>query len=565
MFRILPAGTAASPPDTAAGWIMLGAGLISGMGLFLMGIRMMSDSLTRSTGNQMRNLLARLTRNRFVSFFSGILVTLVFQSSSATTVMLESLVNSRLLRMASTIGVILGAAIGATVTVQIIAFRITDFALPFLAAGFVAWLALRAPRARNGSLALIGFGILLFGMQLMSQSVEPMKTDPALLRLMGQLEHPWAGLVVGTLLTALMQSTTAFIGILIILAGQGLLGLEAAVPMLVGANLGTAVTAIIAAAGTSRESKQVALAHTLFKAGGALLIIWWIPSFTRLVETVSVAGGQHAVARQIANAHTVFNILAALAFLPLTGVLARLVTRLLPDRDRPQPSLATWYLDDGMLQTPSLALRLAQQEVQRMMETARRMTGDILAAFLHKDASVIRRVEEGEATLDYLRDAIRAYLVNIVRNATGRQVEEAFQMMYALDEYEQIGDLVSGHLSEKAREWCASAVQFSDRGKADLQEFHTRTLDLIDQSRQAFGAASLRQAKQSKENYNRFRRAFFELERKHYERLKQEVENSAESSTIHLEIIGTLKSIGSHATNIARVMLEEPKLRPHAN
>lgn len=565
MFRFLPAAAAASPPDSAAGWIMLGAGLISGMGLFLMGIRMMSDSLTRSTGNQMRNLLARLTRNRFVSFFSGILVTMVFQSSSATTVMLESLVNSRLLRMASTIGVILGAAIGATVTVQIIAFRIADLALPVMAAGFVAWLAFRNPRARNGSLALLGFGLLLFGMQLMSQSVEPVKSQPALLQMMAQLEHPWAGLLAGILLTALMQSTTAFIGILIILGGQGLLGLEAAVPMLVGANLGTAVTAIIAAAGTSRESKQVALAHTLFKAGGALLIIWWIPSFTRLVETLSIAGGQQAIPRQIANAHTVFNILAALAFLPLTGVLARLVKRLLPDKVLPQPALATWYLDDGLLHSPSLALRLAQQEVQRMMETARRMMDTIMEAFLKKDGTAIHRVEGGEAELDYLRDAIRAYLVNIVRNATGRQVEEAFQMMYAIDEYEQIGDLVSGHLTEKAREWCASAVQFSDPGKADLQAFHTRTLDLLDQSRQTFGAGNLRQAHRSKEAYNRFRRAFFELERQHYERLKQDVENSAESSSIHLEIIGTLKSIGSHATNIARVMLDEPKLRNHAN
>ncbi len=565
MFRFLPAAAAASPPDSAAGWIMLGAGLISGMGLFLMGIRMMSDSLTRSTGNQMRNLLARLTRNRFVSFFSGILVTMVFQSSSATTVMLESLVNSRLLRMASTIGVILGAAIGATVTVQIIAFRITDLALPVMAAGFVAWLAFRNPRTRNGSLALIGFGLLLFGMQLMSQSVEPVKSQPALLQMMGQLERPWAGLLAGILLTALMQSTTAFIGILIILGGQGLLGLEAAVPMLVGANLGTAVTAIIAAAGTSRESRQVALAHTLFKAGGALLIIWWIPSFARLVETLSIAGGQQAIPRQIANAHTVFNILAALAFLPLTGVLARLVKRLLPDKELPQPALTTWYLDEGLLHSPSLALRLAQQEVQRMMETARRMTDAIMEAFLKKDGAVIRQVEEGEAELDYLRDAIRAYLVSIVRNATGRQVEEAFQMMYALDEYEQIGDLVSGHLTEKAREWCSSAVQFSDLGKADLQAFRTRTLDLLDQSRQTFGAGNLRQAHRSKEAYNRFRRAFFELERQHYERLKQDVENSAESSSIHLEIIGTLKSIGSHATNIARVMLDEPKLRNHAN
>lgn len=547
----------AATPDTAGGTVMLAAGLIAGMGLFLMGIRMMSDSLTRTTGNHMRHLLARLTRNRFVSFVTGIFVTMVFQSSSATTVMLESLVNSKLLRAVNTTGVILGAAIGATVTVQIIAFRITDFALPIMATGFIAYLAMRGQRSRLVSLTWVGFGILLFGMHLMSQSIEPFKTQPTLLQFMVQLENPLAGLFVGTLLTALMQSTTAFIGILIVLGGQGLLGLEATIPMLIGANLGTAVTAIIAGIGTSRESKQVALTHTLFKAGGALLIVFWIPSFTRLVEMISLEGGQNAVPRQIANAHTVFNTLAALVFLPFTGWLGWLVNRLLPDRTRKQAALSTWYLDDGLLHTPALALGLARQEVLRMMETARRMTVEILDAFVARKESAIDSVAEGEEELDYLRDAIRTYLVKIMRNSTGRQVEEAFQVMVVLDEYEQMGDLLSGHLSEKAREWCSSQQQFSNKGKADLVGFQASTLHLLDHTYYVFDAIDHKEAKRSKENYSDFRSAFFELERQHYERLKQEEKNSAESSSTHLEIIGALKSIGSHATNVARVMLRE--------
>lgn len=552
-------------PDTAGGRMMLVAGLVSGMGLFLMGIRMMSDNLTRTVGNQMRILLARLTRNRFMSFLTGIAVTVVFQSSSATTVMLESLVNSKLMRAAATIGVILGAAIGATVTVQIIAFRITDFALPLLAAAFVAYVAVRGPRARNISLVAVGFGILLFGMQLMSDSVEPFKTQPSLLRFMAGMENPLAGLLAGILLTALMQSTTAFIGILIILAGQGLLGLEASIPMLIGANLGTAVTALIAGIGTSRGSKQVALAHTLFKAGGALLIIGWIPAFTQMVENLSLAGGQNAVPRQIANAHTVFNILAALVFLPFTGWLGWLVNRLLPEQTRKHSARKTWYLDESLLHSPALALRLARQEVQRMMETVRRMTVDIVDAFLAKKETAIQSVAEGEDELDFLRDAIRAYLVKIMQRGTSRQVEEAFQIMVVLDEYEQIGDLLSGHLSEKAVEWCGSPFQFSARGREDLAAFHARTLHLLDHSYYIFDAADQQEARRTKENYDDFRRAFFEQERQHYERLKLDVENTAESSNTHLELIAALKNIGSHAANIARVMLQQQdgKKEPH--
>jgi phosphate:Na+ symporter len=269
------------------------------------------------------------------------------------------------------------------------------------------------------------------------------------------------------------------------------------------------------------------------------------------------------VPRQIANAHTVFNAFAALAFLPFTGSLGWLVNRLLPDRTRKQSALSSWYLDDSLLHSPALALGLARQEVLRMMETARRMTVEILEAFIDRKESAIDSVAEGEEEIDYLRDAIRAYLVKIMQNSTGRQVEEAFQVMVVLDEYEQIGDLLSEHLSKKAREWCVSEQYFSDKGKEELAGFQAQTLHLLDHTYYIFDAADKQEAKRSKESYNEFRLAFFELERQHYQRLKLEVDNTAESSSTHLEIIGALKSIGSHATNVARVMLREDGDKEH--
>jgi len=556
-----------APDHTTGRWILIFSSLVGGLGLFLMGIRMMSDSLTHSTGNQIRDLLARLTRNKYAAFLAGIFVTMVFQSSTATTVMLISLVNSRLIRFVSTVGIIFGAAIGATVTIQLIAFRISDYALSIIAVGFLLYILSKQQKIRSISLSIIGFGILFLGMNLMSQSIEPFRSTDEFAWILSGLEHPLAGILVGALLTALIQSTSAFIGILIMLSGQGLISLAAAVPLLIGANIGTAVTAVIAAAGGSRESKQVALAHTLFKVTGALMIVWFIPLFSQLVILISpsadqVAGGGSYtdLPRQIANAHTVFNTVVALVFLPFTNLFARLVTRLIPLRNEVPVKLSTWYIDEGLLPAPALALGVARREVLRMMETAQRMTEDILIPFMERNTEVLSKIKDREEELNYLRDAINRYLVKIVRqDLTAKQVQEAYQMMYAVDEFEQIGDVLAVTMWDKAESWCRSPYHFSAQGREEILDFHLMTLKILYHTYRTFQEADLKSARKSKEKYSHFRKMFFELERKHYERLRMEIEESVESSRTHMEIIASLKVIGSHATNLARIMLKEEK------
>ncbi len=546
---------------SAGRWLLVFSSLVGGLGLFLMGMKMMSDSLTKSAGSQIRDLLARLTQNRFIAFLIGIFATMVFQSSSATTVMLVSFVNSRLMKFASTIGIILGAAVGATITIQLIAFRLADYALSVIALGFLLYVISKQPKLRSISLTVIGFGVLFLGMNLMSQSIEPLRTAEGLTFMLLQLENPWAGILVGALLTALIQSSSAFIGILIILAGQGLLTLDASVPLMIGANIGTAITAIIASSGGSRESKQVALAHTLFKVIGALIIVWFIPWFVRLITFISPP---ESIARQIANAHTVFNTLLALAFLPFTGSYARFINRLLPVREEKHASLTAWYLDEGLLQTPALALGVARQEVLRMMEIAERMTEEIIIPFMEKKTDVLVKIKNREQELNFLRDAVNGYLIKIIRqDITSRQAEEAYQMLYAVDEFEQIGDIVSVTLYDKAESWCRSNHHFSSQGREEILDFHLKTLKILYQTYKTFGDADLKGvrkgAKKSKEKYSHYRTLFFDLEKQHYERLKKEVEESIETSRTHMEIIASLKVIGSHATNIARILLKEEK------
>jgi len=548
-------------------WILLLiAGLLGGLAILLLGIKMMSEGLQKSAGEQIRSIFERITNNRFTSFLVGILLTITLQSSSATALMLVSFVNSRLMQFSRTVGVLLGAAVGATITAQIIAFKIADYALLIIGLSFLFYLLLKKPKHRDISYAIMGFGLIFFGMQVMSQAMEPLQSMKGFVSLLLVLENPFFGIVAGTLLAVLLQSSTAFVGILIILASQHLLTLTAAVPLIIGASLGACITPFVASMGSSHESKQVALANTLFKVTGALIMVWFIPRLVDLVEGISspAAAGtmsfnfsSAAMGRQIANAYTIYNLIIALLFLPFTRQFTRLVTRLLPLREEKTIALKTWYLDGNLIKTPPMALSVARQEILRMMQITHRMTEDIITPFIEKKTDKIPKIREREAEINFLRDEINAYLIKITRQEIeSGLVEEAFAMMYAVNEFEQIGDIVSSSLCSKAQWWCDSAFTFSAQGKEEIQNFHLKTLKLLYYSFGVFREANRDKAKKMKSKYEDFRELYIDFEKQHYQRLKEEVEESLDSSKTHLEVITSLKNIGSHATNISRIMLK---------
>src|SRR6056297_1285468 len=321
-------------------WVfLLIAGLIGGLGLFLLGMSMMSDGMQNAAGDKMRAILSQLTNNRFIAIGVGSFITMIVQSSSATTVMLVSFVQSKLMKFRQTIGVILGAGIGTTITAQLIAFKLTDYSLLMIGVGFIFNTFFNHTLLKNIGKTILGFGILFFGMHIMSDSMSPLRSYHPFLDLLISFENPLLGILVGTLFTALIQSSAAFIGIMIIFATQGFLTLEASIPLLLGANIGTAVTAVLASIKTNREAKQVALAHTLFKILGVLVFLFWIPQFADMVRMISpkLTGYSEsysdlgAVApRQIANAHTIFNIVLTLLVVPVTDKFAWLIEKMLP-------------------------------------------------------------------------------------------------------------------------------------------------------------------------------------------------------------------------------------------
>jgi phosphate:Na+ symporter len=469
----------------------------------------------------------------------------------------------------------LGAAVGTTITAQLIAFRLTDFSLLIVAAGFALQTFSSSEKYRHAGGALLGFGILFFGMHIMSEAMYPLRSYDPFLQLLLTLEYPLLGILVGTLFTALIQSSSAFIGIMIILGMQGLISLEASIPLLFGANIGTAVTALLAGIRSGHEARKVAMAVTLFKVFGVLLFIWWIEPFAAFIASLSppetglpdqIAGMAAVIPRQIANAHTIYNVFVALLVLPFTGLVEKFVEWSMPSRVKPgDRPFGVQYLDESMIKTPVLALSLVKQEVIRMGEMVHEMVASVLPLFFDKNPAGIREIEIKEENVNFLRDQINSYLLKISRTGIREaRVNESFQMLYTVKELELIADVVSGPFVKKARSWLKSDYTFSDEGKLELTEYHNKTCRQIKRAISVFSEVSIEKAVEMKEKHAQNRSIAIEFEKQHYERLKQERQETLSSSNTHLELMAMMKNIFSHATNIARILLQWEEL-PEGN
>lgn len=552
-------------------WVtMLVVGLLGGLALFLMGINMMSTGFKHSAGQRIRAILGKLSKNRITATGFGAFITMVTQSSSATTVMLVGFVQSGLLKFPQTIGMIFGAAIGTTLTVQLIAFNIADYSLLIIALGFAMQSFSKKEGVRFAGEAVLGFGILFFGMYLMSQAMYPLRTYDPFIDLLAKLKVPILGIIAGTLFTALIQSSAAFVGIMLTLATQGLISLEAAIPLLLGANLGTSITGIIAGLSASREAKKVAMAYTIFKLIGILMLVWIIGPFVDLVRLVTPdvfsEGSQNIpvnIPRQIANAHTIFNVLITVVMLPFTELFAKIIDKTVPKSKEKKPQFTVMYLDKNLLTTPSVALKVAKQEVVRLYDIVQGMVDDSLIPFISNDKTPLKKIEQMEEKVDFLRDQINSYLLSLTRqDITEQSIQEAFQIMYAVKELEQIADIVSKNIAERAKYWLDSESEFSADGKMELKEYHLLTQKQIKRSKAVFEELNLEKARKMIKKYQDFKDIGREMERQHFARLKQDVNKSVASSKTHLELVSMFRTIGSHANNIAQVILDWPGNKP---
>lgn len=440
----------------AVDWLQLGMGLFGGLALFLAGLEMLSNGLKQAAGQTLGSALARLTTNRFSGALTGAVVTGILNSSSVTTVLVVSFVTAGMMSLPQAVGVIMGANIGSTFTAQVLAFNVSAYALLPIAIGFFALFTARREGVRHAGMMLMGLGLVFYGMGLMSESMSPLRSYPPFLEMLRGMERPLGGVLAGALFTALIQSSAATVGIAIALAAQGLLSLEGGILLALGANIGTCMTAILAALGKPVEARRAAVVHLLFNLVGVVL---WLPLLPLLVAlAVRVSPGSDAldpvarmaaeVPRQIANANTLFNVINTMLFIGFTGLFARLAERLVPQRAMPpQVLIAPEFLDDAALEVPALALQRVRLELGRVGRIALEMLRDIGPALQARDLARCQEIAKRDDEIDVLEAALLAYLGRIrQRTLTEAESREQERLMTAIVHLESLADVVETNL-----------------------------------------------------------------------------------------------------------------------
>ncbi|MFC1660232.1 Na/Pi cotransporter family protein [Gemmatimonadota bacterium] len=540
-------------------------GLLGGLALFLFGLDQLSTSLKAVAGNRMKDILSRLTTNRVTAVFTGAIVTAVIQSSSITTVLVVGFITAGLMSMVQSIGVIMGANIGTTVTAQIIAFDVAEYALLLIALGFAVVFVGRRERVKQRGMVVLGLGLVFFGMGIMGDAMNPLRDSPGFLRLMARMETPGLGILVGALFTALVQSSSATTGVVIVLASQGFISLPAGIALAFGANIGTCVTALLAALGKPREAARAAAVHVLFNVLGVLVwlafihrlsdfVIWISPQAPELAGLERLA---QETPRQIANAHTIFNVGNTLLFLPFAGLFGWAAERLFPDRpDLGEKEARARYLDLELLQTPSLAVDRARLELLHMGERVRNMMVEILPALFDGEKEDLDELRAKDEAVDRLHGQIVTYLGRLSRgNLSEGDSVELVGILEAANDLEGIGDIIETNLVAQGLERLELGVKVSKGTQEVLVGFHTQVMRAFDLALQAVSQRSVEAAEVvvgMKDEVNRLAESA-SLHEVH--RLVADEPNRLEAYTLEVDILKNLKRIYYFSNRMARGVL----------
>lgn len=523
--------------------------LLGGSALLLYGVRLVGEGLQRAAGARLRYVLASLSGDRFRALAVGAGVTALLQSSSATTVMLVGFASAGMLSLRQTIGVILGADIGTTVTVQLLAFDLLDLA-PLIV--FLGWLLMVLSSGTTGHVgrAVLGFGFLFLGMKLIADGTEPLKANPLFADVLAALVGlPLVVLLLSAALTAAVHSSAAVIGIALSLAQAGLIPLEGAIPIIFGANVGTAGTALLASVGTNAEARRVAMAHAGFKLAGVALFLPLAGPFTDLIRATAPD-----VPRQIANAHTAFNVALAVLFLPLLDVAARLITRAIPDTRRSE--IGAIYLNPQVLDTPSVALGQALREVLRMGDVVLQSLRDTIQVFERDDEELLKLLIARDDQIDRLEEDIKQYLIRLSeRSLTEEQSDRETALLFIIVNLEEIGDVIDKDLLELAEKKIRGHHRFSGQGWREIKDLHAKVCENLELAISAVATQDRTIAEKvvrHKAHVNGLER---QLRQAHMERLRSGLRESIDTSSIHLDVLAALKRANSLGAGIAYAVL----------
>lgn len=524
-------------------------GLLGGLALFIFGLKSMSDGLQMMAGKKTHRVMGILTSVPIVGVLVGALITIVTQSSTLVTVMVVGFVNTTMLNLKQAISVIMGANIGTTLTAQLVAFRITD-AWVFLAAfGFVAYFFFKRKMIKNTGFVVFSLGLVLLGMALMSQAMVPLRYEPAFRQLMLTFSgNRILAMLVGALFTALIQSSTAATGVIVAMTMQDLIPFEAALPLILGTNVGTTVTAVFASIGGSIAAKRAAMAHVLFNVFGALIFLVLLPQYGNLILYISPA---YDVPRQVANAHTMFSVISTLIFLPFVSQFANLLTKIIPGEDKPAKQGAI-YLDWHMVDTPSVAINLAEQELLRMAQFAGQNIQLAVEGFLEKDVKKLDAMRAQESVVDDLEKDITRYLARVSQSGMGDDMSiRHTRLLNATNDIERVSDHAD-NIAELAQIAIESELGFSGEAIEEITAMYDLVMKIYNMAIQSVVDNDTSLMPEVEELEAQIDATEEALRASHIKRLKEGLCN-ADGGVIFLDIIINFERIGDHSNNISQV------------
>ena len=540
-------------------------GLLGGLAIFIFGMNMMSESLQKAAGEKMKKILGILTVNPVMGVLAGTIATAVMQSSSATTVMVIGFVSAGLMTLKQGISVILGANIGTTMTAQLLAFNISDYIFVIIFVGFIVSFVFKSEKIKSIGQTIFAFGLLFEGIQIMSSVMKPLAASPVFINMIDHVSGmPVLGVLVGTLMTLVVQSSSATIAVLQNFAAQAgpdgvssIIGLAGAIPVLLGDNIGTTITALLACIGQSRDAKRTALAHCTFNITGAFLFIWFVKPYAHFIQAISTKGPEvEVIARQIANAHTIFNITMTLIWLPLIWLLVKIVVKILPYKEKnSKQKEVPVFLDPRLISQPAAAMEMVAREILRCSGMVEQMIHRLNHAIERQDLRRVDSILRQAVVVRKLYDNIVSYLSSLFSSGsmTEEQATQTAGMMYILSDIERTDALCTEateslqSILEKKHKLSPEAVEDLCRGLQIIEDMYQNVLEVI----RTGNGEDARKIVHKKDNVLDLT---LKLRKNHMKRVKQGA-CDAEMTSDFTRFLHSCDRIGNSCANIADAAL----------
>jgi phosphate:Na+ symporter len=558
----VPAFAGPAAETSQINWLTLGMGLLGGLAMFLFGMEQMSDGLKAAAGDALKDVLAGLTRNRFMGALTGAFVTAILNSSSVTTVLVVGFISAGFMTLTQSVGIIMGANVGSTVTAQIVAFNITQYALILVALGFFMLFSAKQEKMRHYGTMIMGLGLVFYGMGVMGDAMTPLRSYPPFLDLMLRMESPLLGILVGALFTGLVQSSAATTGIAIVMAAGGLISLPAGIALAFGANVGTCVTAVLASMGKPVEAKRAAMIHIIFNIAGVALWVMFIPQLAEFIVSISPASTELTgkarmaadVPRQIANAHTVFNIANTLIFIGFTGYFARLVERLMPEKVvEEKVIIEPRFLDMDVVSVPALALEQARYEIGHMGEIITQMYADIFEANKKRDPDLLDGVRKLDDKVDILHERILEYLSEIRQETLTDQQSDTFRvLMGATINLENLADVIKTEMVDILSIFIDKKIVASDATRVLLTNLYDKVEQALHNLVKAIREGDEIAAQEVLIVKADIQRIVDEFLSRQSERLGMQAESRLELVRLEMELLDKFRQIYTLAKRVAK-------------